>query len=143
MSLDWQFYEVDGEGRSTGQKLGATEEGQQRWERLTTEEAWPITERLIWSTMMVGVPSITRASAGELAERLAQLGFVTGQEFGSRWWNIPVEEVEARAGLRTNSSKISAAEWRKRIAEEVERVGRTRVEAAEARALDQLEEVVD
>ena len=137
MSLDWQFYETDEAGKITGRKLGETDEGQARWQELTTDEEWPITERLIWATALTGVPSITEASAAELASRLAQLGFCHAEDYSSRWWNIPVEAVKARAGLRTNSRRISPAEWRRKIVEEVEAAGYRRLAAAESRSSEE------
>lgn len=98
--------------------------GREEFDRITdhpTEggEKWhPITDSLIWATMIVGIGQITEKTVDEFARRLAAYQAIDGGMILREGGRIHItrEDVERHIGLRTNVTKESAATFNAKIA---------------------------
>ena len=73
---------------------------------------WTITERIILSTISVGIQDITEDTAKDFYVRLHLIERTFGK-FGKEY--ICFEDVQRRIGLETNCTKRSTAEFKKMI----------------------------
>lgn len=89
------------------------------------QQEWhPVTDALVWSSMVCGYNHITEANYKEVAARLAQYQTVIGGILGYQLMpkvHITEEDVRMHIGLTTNASTLTKAQWRKKIADMVER----------------------
>lgn len=91
----------------------------------------PVTEALIFSTMAVDLPGITRENAGEFfarlrfIERLDGARLIRAEVDGKRPEGaaafITEDEVLAHVGLSTNVSPLSRARWLKKFSHDLDR----------------------
>lgn len=82
-----------------------------------TDEEWPITDILVWSTMFTGFRSITEDNYHEFYKRLHLTELVSGSflnEDGKPLF-ITEENVKRRIGLSTNASSFSRTEFMRRL----------------------------
>lgn len=93
-------------------------------EELLTEEQWPMTEFMIFSTMIVGIGKITEENVSEyysrirFYERLNGHFFKTKDEFGNfEGKDFPPSELKKYIGLRANVSYEETEGWISRISE--------------------------
>lgn len=107
MSLDWDVREVA--------------------EEFKTDDEWPVTEALIWSTLSVGIPAITEATVEKFATRLNMVAQLYGppltvvdDDGRMRPQRITLTEVRQRIGLRTNVSRLSDAAFKTRMYKRLE-----------------------
>lgn len=79
-------------------------------EELVNEKEWPITNALIWLTMIVGIGHITEKKVPEFLARVRFIEKLQGTYFLSKdGKNLPIEKewVLKRVGLKTNVSDIT------------------------------------
>lgn len=93
-------------------------------EAIKSEKEWPITETIILSTMFIGIGHIaTDADAITYAERMRAWENAHGPFFyafdGSERTARPITlaDVRKRIGLRCNVSRVTDAQFAKRLAE--------------------------
>lgn len=93
------------------------------------DQEWhPVTDALVWSSIVCGYNHITEANYKEVAARLAQYQAVIGGILGYQIMpkvNITEEDVRMHIGLTTNASTLTKAQWRKKIVDMVEREAET------------------
>jgi hypothetical protein len=80
----------------------------------------PVTEALIWATMAVGIPQITDDNADEFYDRLHRWERLVAYyviEGGKGPRPITREEVKAHIGLHTNASRLTRAQFGKKLME--------------------------
>lgn len=91
MSLRWDLSEI------------------KNWKEVNTDEEWPITDRLIWGTMIVGINPITETNWREFYARFHLVELLNGafllENRKPRY--IKPEEVQRRVGLNTNASSLT------------------------------------
>jgi hypothetical protein len=92
MSLDWSVTHCE------------------NWEELVDEEEWPVTERIIWSTLTCGIFKITHENAPEFTAR----SYVIEKLYGGTKF-LTLEDVQKRAGLYTNVSPLTRTQWLKQF----------------------------
>lgn len=90
---------------------------------LQTDEEWPITNALIWSTMSVGIRDITEKTIPEFYARLSVWESVVGPMFYEQddagkptERGVTLDDLRKRIGLHTNAGSMTRAEWRKNLA---------------------------
>jgi hypothetical protein len=90
---------------------------------LQTDEEWPITNALIWSTMSVGIRDINEKTIPEFYARLSVWESIVGPMFYEEDENgkptergVTLDDLRKRIGLHTNASSMTRAEWRKNLA---------------------------
>ena len=117
MSLDFDFTKVE-------ERLGPD------WYAVVTtspqtrgaeSEKWhPITDRLIWKTLDIGMGSITEENVDEFWFRLRLIQQLDGPDLeygdGKSYW-ITKQDVLNHIGMKTNASNESRAAWVKRTME--------------------------
>jgi hypothetical protein len=96
---------------------------------LTNEDEWPITNALIWGSMSTGIREITEENIPEIYARFRVWEGIVGAmlhgkdtetgEIVDR--HIEVADLVKRIGLTTNASSMTRAEWRKGIANYLDR----------------------
>jgi hypothetical protein len=79
----------------------------------------PVTNALIWSTIAVGLGSITAENAELFADRLTLWERVFGTMLSNADGSVPLTEADVRRhiGLSTNVSKETDAQWAKKLVE--------------------------
>lgn len=111
MSLNWDVSAVQSDAKFVTNADG-------------TKVLSPVTNALIWLTMIVGMGSITVKNARDFYARVKLYESLFGSyltkrehEIGATWVERPLtaEDVRAHIGLRTNVSMESDTAWRKRI----------------------------
>jgi hypothetical protein len=106
---------------------------------LTNEDEWPITNALIWASMTTGIKDITEENIPEIYARIRAWEDIVGALLHSKNTetgqieerNIEVEDLVKRIGLHTNASSLTRAEWRKGIANYLDREADAYKRAAE------------
>ena len=105
MSLDWSIAECE------------------NWEELKSDEEWPITEAIVFATMIVDLGRITEKNVDEFFTRLVMAESVCGKQL--YMWDdekrykkslLTYSAVRRRIGLNTNVSDKSRAQFDKRMA---------------------------
>ena len=96
---------------------------------LTNEDEWPITNALIWGSMSTGMPEITEENISEIYARFRAWEGIVGAmlhgkdtetgEVTERY--IEVADLVRRIGMYTNATRMTRAEWRKGIANYLDR----------------------
>ena len=117
MSLDWDVSNV------TDYETVCFEQRYNPDRKQTERMVKPVTNQLVFSTMVIDQSGITETNVEEFAWRLALYQQMFGgliieakdNEFVERF--ISAEEVRAHIGLRTNVVTQSRASWLKRMAE--------------------------
>ena len=123
MSLNWDLRKVENQEEMC-------------WQASTHEtgkyELQPVTNALVWSTMLVGIGSITKNNYKEFHQRLLEFEVIQGEGLlhsridGESYYRMPyIEEVEAHIGLSTNASLMDRRKWGSRIKRMVEEKART------------------
>ena len=105
MSLDWSIVEC------------------KNWEELKSDEEWPITEAIVFATMVVDLGRITEKNVDEFFTRLVMAESVCGMQL-YKWDDekkykkslLTYSAVRRRIGLNTNVSDKSRAYFDKRMA---------------------------
>lgn len=114
MSLDWSITKV------------------KQWEQVSLREANGAeaakTEALIWATMSLGIPTITKSNVDEWMFRLSTKEKLKGALINhyvedksmpgglrAEPYYLTREDVERRIGLSTNASKLTRAAFLKRV----------------------------
>lgn len=91
-------------------------------------EKWhPVTEQLVWLSMICGFNHITEKNCINIATRIATYQKVRGACMVAQDWPsiyITFEDVKMHIGLQTNASKYSDVKWRQVL------IGMIDVEAA-------------
>lgn len=81
---------------------------------IKTDEEWPITDALIWSTMFLQIGTITDKNIDEFCERMSIwqkcFGALMGNSKGEDRW-ITRKDIEKRIGLRTNVTTESKSKF--------------------------------
>jgi len=108
------------------------------FDAITTDEAWPVTQAIIFATMAVGIGDLSEANLPEFYARISlyeQVGGAFLREFtddGPVDRPLTYDDLRARVGLKTNVFPVETrAKWLKRV------VGNTlddRVREAKAKA---------
>lgn len=95
----------------------------ENWNELTeTDNAWGITNALIWTTMVIGMNEITVDNADEFFARVDTVQKATGQlayqqiikpDTGEAWvpYFITHEDIVRRVGLHTNASRLTKTKF--------------------------------
>ena len=118
MSLNWDIRKVKNQEKMC-------------WQASTHEigkyELQPVTNALVWSTMLVGIGSITKNNHKEFHQRLLEFEVIQGEGLlhsrvdNESYYRMPnIEEVEAHIGLSTNASLMDRRKWGSRIKKMVE-----------------------
>lgn len=78
------------------------------------DKDWSMTDKIIWLTMVVGIPEIKEDNAEEFYKRVN----LTERLFGGWFLNrdIELEDIKARIGLKTNVAKLNRAKFVERQA---------------------------
>lgn len=84
-----------------------------------TPGGWPVTECVIWLTMIVGIGEITAESAEKVHARIYAWETVAGP-LSTSGRAITPDDIRRRVGLRTNASPRSDALFRKKVREKLE-----------------------
>lgn len=101
MSLDWSIADCED------------------WEELNSEEEWPITNALIWRTMVVGFGRITEDNYEEFFERNEASNLIYGpavfkwDENKKKVNLLTLAAIKRRIGLNTNVTTLTKAKWEK------------------------------
>lgn len=99
MSLDWDYSEaIKREGR----------------DQIMNDPHWDISHTMIWTAMIVGIGTITKANAQKFFTRVHQWERTHGP-INTNGEHITAADVRKRIGLRTNASHLTDAEWRKKL----------------------------
>lgn len=77
-------------------------------------DGWPVTDCLIWGCMIVGIDKITDQTAETFWHRIAAWEAVSGP-INTSGRRIEPRDIAARIGLRTNASRLTDAQFRKKI----------------------------
>ena len=79
--------------------------------------ATPITEALIWATLLVGMPQITEKNVSEFAFRLRLYETVEGHlvHYPGYAMPIPFSQVKRHIGLHTNANPLTRAQYIKNV----------------------------
>jgi hypothetical protein len=85
-----------------------------------TATGWPVTDSLIWYTMIVGMNSITEKNAQKFYARVWTFERVEGPIRGSGTFTT-ADDVRRLIGLQTNASTLTDHEWRRKVERIVER----------------------
>jgi hypothetical protein len=80
----------------------------QNFEELKTDKEWPVTDILIWATMIVSIGTITEKNYKEFYARLHLVEKLSGSltSVNGKENYITLEQVKRRIGLQTNVSTI-------------------------------------
>lgn len=93
-----------------------------------SEKEWPITDSLIWTTMAVGLGSLTAKNEKEWKVRIAMWAETErGKSSFDDLLALPPLAWKARHGLRCNVSDTTRAAFRRRLAMHIEREAEARV----------------
>jgi hypothetical protein len=79
----------------------------------------PITNYILWGTILIGIDKITEANAAEVYARLKvthRLHAVQGAEF-----TLAAKDVYDHIGMKTNANRETRSEWLKRIKDGIKR----------------------
>lgn len=98
-------------------------------------DQWSVTETLIFTTMAVGINRITERNVDAFIERVMVLQEVNGPLMTT--WDgtsvqprsITAQEIRDRIGLSTNASAMTAAAFRKQVADLVFKNARSKLRA--------------
>jgi hypothetical protein len=107
------------------------------WRRVCVDDKdniRPITDALIWLSMLVDLGEISKKNVHEWDVRLRALERVGFRQLFSEargHFNPSREEIEAHVGLRTNVHSKTRAAWQKRLGEMVLREAEAKVKHAE------------
>jgi hypothetical protein len=76
------------------------------YKKLTTKSEWTVTDTLIWSTMFVGIGTITKTNYKEFYARLHLVELMSGTftTVDGKPHHLTLADVERRIGLTTNAS---------------------------------------
>lgn len=94
----------------------------ENWNELTDDNNWSVTNALIWTTMIIGMNSITSDNSNEFFARVDTVQQATGElchvanEKGE--WNpymITHADIVRRIGLGTNSSTMTKTQFYKHV----------------------------
>ena len=79
------------------------------YKKLSTNKEWPVTDVLIWGTMLVGLGDITEKNYKEFYARFDLIQKLQGAMLnkGKEPYFITAEDVKRRIGLHTNVSAMS------------------------------------
>ena len=109
MALSWDLTKIEQSEKKCWQP-SKEEEGKY--------ELNPVTNALIWSTMMVGIAKITDKTYKEFHQRLLEFQVVHGEGLlmskidGENYYRMPsIKEVESHIGLATNVSPMDRKKW--------------------------------
>lgn len=84
------------------------------WKRLADKKGWPVTDKLVWATMAVGMGEITERNYEEFYRRLHIIEQNNGTFFlqhNGQPRYITLAEVKRRIGLYTNVGTITKAKF--------------------------------
>jgi hypothetical protein len=93
------------------------------FEELSSEQEWPITNTIIFSTMVLGMGSITEANVGKFIERTAAYQTVSGplmqRVADGQIEGVPVtaDMIRRRIGLKTNVTDTTDAKFKRHMAD--------------------------
>lgn len=100
------------------------------------DNEWSVTDALIWASLYIGLPSITKANLDDWEKRLAAY-----QSFGPVMnrmvdgeivpYYITRRHLERRIGMSTNVSSITDAQFRKNLLSAAAEAGRSKMRAQE------------
>lgn len=85
-----------------------------------TPDGWPVTDCLIWLCLITGTPKITAQTAEKFWHRVSAWEQATGP-LNTSGRRIEPADIQRRIGLRTNASPLTAAAWRKKLADTLQR----------------------
>jgi len=93
----------------------------------------PVTNYLIWSSLLTGISSITKANVDEVFRRIAVLQKLEGAQIqyvdpiSNDWIEIYLtrQDIENHIGLWTNASYLTATQFDKKIMERLSREATT------------------
>jgi hypothetical protein len=79
------------------------------YKSLTTDKEYPITDSLIWGTLMVGIGDITEKNFKEFYARFNLMQRLTGAFLtrNGKPYYITLEDIQRRIGLSTNVSDVT------------------------------------
>jgi hypothetical protein len=106
---------------------------------LTGDDEWPITNALIWLSMSTGIHEITEENIPEIYARIRTWEDIVGPMLHGKDAEtgkpveryIEVGDLVKRIGMYTNATRMTRAEWRKNIANYVDREANDWKRAAE------------
>jgi hypothetical protein len=106
---------------------------------LTNDDEWPITNALIWLSMSTGIHEITEENIPEIYARIRTWEDIVGPMLHGKDTEtgkpveryIEVADLVRRIGMHTNASRMTRAEWRKNIANYIDREANDWKRAAE------------
>jgi len=157
MALNWNVSEVKNNAawRKCNEEWPDKRECSEKQRAAGTEFMHPATDKLIWATMAVGMPTITEKNYLEFYARVTMYEALMGKmswhyeesakfwtemdkDFGWEWregesWLSKVEVIHANIGLRTNANSETRAQFTsriiKRFTEDYARVMKRKLEA--------------
>ena len=157
MALNWNVSEVKNNAawRKCNEEWPDKQECSEEQRAAGTEFMHPATDKLIWATMAVGMPTITEKNYLEFYARVTMYEALMGKmgwhtegsapfwtemdkDFGWEWregesWLSKVEVIHANIGVRTNASSETRAQFvnriTKRFKEDYERIMKRKLEA--------------
>lgn len=80
-----------------------------------TPTGWPVTDCTIWLCMIVGIDTITEQNAETFWHRVSAWETVNGKPINTSGRKMEPQDIVARIGLRTNASRLTDAQWRKKL----------------------------
>lgn len=87
-------------------------------EAIKTDEEWPVTNALIWSTLVLQIGTITDKNIDEFCERMSIcqkcFGALMVNPKGEDRW-ITRKDIEKRIGLRTNVTTESKSKFNNEV----------------------------
>lgn len=138
MALNWNIGAIADVEKLHNTGAGSFPKGSP--EDMAGDDEWAITEKLIWMTMILGIPRITEKNVEKFTHRFFMYEKVCGTVLGKRDENkvlqpmVGSEQIRRRVGLSTNASSKTDAEFKKFMWEKLEEEARARVSLEEYRA---------
>ena len=115
MSLDWRLDEIENHEKACWEEFEINEGGD------TAFRLYPVTEALIWATMVVGMNRITEKNYEKFFARYCLSQMET---------KITLKDVKNHIGLRTNASTMSDTQFFKNQCDIIIRDGRAEMRRA-------------